>query len=88
MKMADDDDESVMQMADDDGSSVSGSIMQRVQDGDESNTASMTNLHLAQVPKELRKLGKHRASVATKSSAQMGLSAANSMANLGTGGRM
>jgi len=72
MKMADDDDESVMQMADDDGSSVSGSVMQLVQGDDgSSNTGSRTSLMLANVPPELRNLGKQRQSVANLHSNQM-----------------
>ena len=86
MQMVDDDDESVMQMVPgDDNSSMSGSIMQMVKDS--SHTGSQASLLTANVPAELRNLGKQRQSLKNIHGAvQMnhGLAATNSMANLGT----
>ena len=86
MQMVDDDDESVMQMVPGDGeSSMSGSVMQMVKDS--SHTGSQASLMMSNVPAELRNLGKQRQSLKQLPGAgQMshGLSATNSMANLGT----
>ena len=86
MQMVDDDDESVMQMVPgDDNSSMSGSIMQMVKDS--SHTGSQASLMMANVPAELRNLGKQRQSLKNLNGAghmNPGLAATNSMANLGT----